>query len=47
MTPVLVDLVVDFVQGRLGSDQLLQASREDPALRKLKLDTRSFLRNEN
>ena len=47
MTPVLLDLVVDFVQGRLNSDALLQASREDPALRQLKLDTRSFLRNEN
>ena len=47
MTPVLLELVVDFVQGRLNSDALLQASREDPALRQLKLDTRSFLRNEN
>ncbi len=47
MTPVLLELVVDFVQGRLNSDALLVASREDPALRKLKLDTRSFLRNEN
>jgi hypothetical protein len=47
MAPVLVALVVDFVQGRLNSDALLRASREDPALRKLKLDTRSFLRNKN
>jgi hypothetical protein len=47
MTPVLLELVVDFVQGRLARDALLQASKEDPALRKLKLDTRSFLRNEN
>tara|TARA_B110000503_G_scaffold63672_2_gene100427 strand:+ start:17069 stop:17677 length:609 start_codon:yes stop_codon:yes gene_type:complete len=47
MTPVLLELVVDFVQGRLNSDALLRASREDPALRKLKLDTRSFLRNQN
>jgi hypothetical protein len=47
MTPVLLDLVVEFVQGRLASDALLQASREDPALRKLKLDTRAFLRNEH
>lgn len=47
MTPVLLELVVEFVQGRLESDALLQASREDPALRKLKLDTRAFLRNEN
>ena len=47
MTPVLLELVVDFVQGRLGRDALLKASREDPGLRQLKLDTRSFLRNEN
>lgn len=47
MTPVLLDLVADFVQGKLGSDTLLQASKEDPALRELMLDTRSFLRNEN
>jgi hypothetical protein len=47
MTPVLLELVVDFVQGRLDSVSLQRASREDPALRKLMLDTRSFLRNEN
>jgi hypothetical protein len=47
MTPVLLDLVEDYVQGRLDRDALLQASREDPALRELILDTRSFLRNEN
>ncbi|MCB1706517.1 MAG: delta-aminolevulinic acid dehydratase [Halioglobus sp.] len=47
MTPVLLDLVVDFVQGRLSDQQLLEASRENPALRQLELDTRSFLRNEN
>lgn len=47
MTPVLLELVVDFVRGSLSRDALLQASKEDPALRKLKLDTRAFLRNEN
>ncbi|MCB1688921.1 MAG: delta-aminolevulinic acid dehydratase [Halioglobus sp.] len=47
MTPVLLELVVDFVQGRLGRDALLEASKEDPALRQLQRDTRSFLRNEN
>jgi hypothetical protein len=47
MTPVLLDLIADFVQGNLSSDTLLQASKEDPALRELILDTRSFLRNEN
>ena len=47
MTPVLLDLIADYVQGNLDRDALLQASREDPALRELKLDTRSFIRNEN
>ncbi|MEZ5574049.1 MAG: delta-aminolevulinic acid dehydratase [Halioglobus sp.] len=47
MSPVLLDLVVDYVQGRLDRSALLEASRENPALRQLKLDTRSFLRNEN
>lgn len=47
MTPVLLDLVADYVQGNLERDDLLQASREDPALRELMLDTRSFIRNEN
>lgn len=46
MTPVLLELVVEFVRGGLASDALLQASREDPALRQLRLDTREFLRNE-
>lgn len=47
MTPVLLELVVDFVQGALDAAALKQASREDPALRELILDTRSFLRTEN
>ena len=45
MTPVLLDLVVNFVQGKLNQDSLLQASKEDPALRALMLDTRAFLRS--
>ena len=44
MTPVLLDLVAGFVAGSIASDRLLQASREDPALRELILDTRAFLR---
>jgi hypothetical protein len=47
MTPVLLDLVADFVVGRVDADALLQASREDPALRELMLDTRAFLRDED
>lgn len=45
MTPVLLDLVADFVAGDLPAEHLLKATREDPALRELMLDTRSFLRN--
>jgi hypothetical protein len=44
MTPVLIDLLADYVDGKVDADTLLQASREDPALRDLMLDTREFLR---
>ena len=44
MTPVLVDLVADYVAGRVDAQALAQASREDPAVRELMLDTRAFLR---
>lgn len=47
MTPVLLDLVADFVAGEIDEEAIKQASREDPALRELMLDTRSFLRKEN
>jgi hypothetical protein len=45
MTPVLLDLVEAFIQGRLEKEKLLEASREDPGLRELMLDTKAFLRN--
>jgi hypothetical protein len=44
MTPVLLDLVADYVNDKVDAQTLLQASREDPALRELMLDTRAFLR---
>ncbi len=47
MTPVLLDLVDAFVRGDIGRDALAEASREDPALKELMLDTRAFLRDEN
>jgi hypothetical protein len=47
MTPVLLDLVADYVQGHLDRDALRRASRADPKLRDLMLDTRSFIGNEN
>lgn len=47
MTPVLLDLLAQFVNGEVNADALLQASREDPALRELMLDTRAFLRGDD
>lgn len=47
MTAVLLELVAGHVNGELDTNTLLQASREDPALRELILDTRAFLRKEN
>jgi len=44
MTPVLLELVSAYVNGNIEASALLEASREDPALRELKLDTRAFLR---
>jgi hypothetical protein len=46
MTPVLLDLVADYVNDKVDAQTLLQASREDPALRELMLDTRAFLRGD-
>ncbi|MEH6569409.1 MAG: delta-aminolevulinic acid dehydratase [Halioglobus sp.] len=47
MTPVLLDVLADYVAGKISTEALLQASTEDPALRELMLDTRAFLRNED
>ncbi|MEH6582622.1 MAG: delta-aminolevulinic acid dehydratase [Halioglobus sp.] len=47
MTPVLLELVADYVAGRVDESALLEASKDDPALRELMLDTRAFLREEN
>jgi hypothetical protein len=47
MTPVLLDLIADYVAGRVDAGALLEASREDPAARQLMRDTRAFLREEN
>lgn len=47
MSPVLLDIVADHVAGTLDRETLLEASRKDPELRDLKLDTRTFIRNEN
>ncbi|MFV0275620.1 MAG: delta-aminolevulinic acid dehydratase [Parahaliea sp.] len=45
MTPVMLDLVAAFVRGEVDAGALLNASREDPALRELRLDTKAFLRD--
>jgi hypothetical protein len=47
MTPVLVDVVAQHVNGAIDDDALLKASEEDPALRELILDTRAFLRGDD
>ncbi len=44
MTPVLIDLLVAFIDGRVDAQALAAASREDPAARELMLDTKAFLR---
>ena len=44
MTPVLLDLLADFISGKVDATALLTASREDPAARELLLDTKAFLR---
>ncbi|MDO8863858.1 delta-aminolevulinic acid dehydratase [Haliea sp. E1-2-M8] len=44
MTPVLLELLAAYIRGEVDSEALLEASREDPALRELMLDTREFLR---
>jgi hypothetical protein len=47
MSPVLLDLVIAFVQGELDAESLQEASTVDPALQQLRLDTRSFLRQQH
>ena len=46
MQPVLVDLVSAFIDGRAEIADLEAAVVEDPALKALKLNTRSFLRGQ-
>ena len=44
MTPVLLDLIAAYVQGKIPAETLVSASKVDPAARNLILDTRAFLR---
>lgn len=45
MTPVLLDLIDAHVNQRIGDDAVLEASRADPQVKKLILDTKEFLRS--
>lgn len=47
MTPVLLDLVAGYLDGTVTAAALKAASEEDPAVRELMLDTRSFLRGQD
>ncbi|WP_195891481.1 delta-aminolevulinic acid dehydratase [Luminiphilus syltensis] len=47
MTPVLLEVVTAFLKGRASSEDLKSASEEDPALKALMLDTRTFLRGQS
>ncbi len=47
MTPVLMDVVAAYVHGDIDAQALKKASKEDPALRELMLDTRAFLRGDD
>lgn len=44
MTPVLLDLLAAYVRGEVDREAIRAASREDPALREMLLDTKAFLR---
>jgi len=46
MTPVLIELLRAFLRKEATSEALLEASREDPALTDLMLDTKAFLRGD-
>lgn len=46
MTPVLLSLVRAYVNGETSREALAEASREDPAVLELLLDTKAFLRGD-
>ncbi len=46
MTPVLFSLLKAYVQGKADQDALRTASKEDPAIDELLLDTKAFLRGD-
>lgn len=44
MTPVLLELLADYIDGKVDAEALATASKEDPAVREMMLDTKAFLR---
>ena len=46
MQPVLLTLLAAYLRGEAGRDALSEATKEDPALNELMLDTRAFLRGD-
>ena len=44
MTPVLLDLLAAYVRGEADREAIRAASREDPKVREMLLDTKAFLR---
>ncbi|MEM6485515.1 MAG: delta-aminolevulinic acid dehydratase [Pseudomonadota bacterium] len=46
MTPVLVDVVDSFLNGKTSRESVLEASKRDPQVRELMLDTKAFLRGD-
>jgi hypothetical protein len=47
MSPVLADLVASYLKGGVSMEALEEASRENPEVKALILDTRSFLRGQD
>ncbi len=47
MTPVLIDLVSGYLNGEVTLAALIEASKENPAVKELMLNTRSFLRGQD
>jgi hypothetical protein len=43
----LIELLRAYLRGEASSEALLEASREDPELTDLMLDTKAFLRGHN
>jgi len=47
MRPVLISVIKGYLDGRVTLQALTEASKEDPAVKNLMLDTKSFLRGQD